>query len=233
MWGRRGWAGGARRTRGAKGTGPLRSQGVIDYNEAMDKQQKWTVRKQRLIYFLAGLLGMFSCIEITDHARFLRPFENFILFFPWIGLAILVSLRVRGRTTVRYGTYLAGILFAWVAFIGNIIFGPSVEYFFVQENFDAVIWRQEGVAPSDGDWPPRLCMAEDLISSGHLTGLKKAAVFDLIGEPRAGNYRFGEPDSSLVYYLGPERGFIRIDSEWLVVSFDDQGVVKKVRLARD
>ena len=36
-----------------------------------------------------------------------------------------------------------------------------------------------------------------------------------------------------VYWLGPERGFIRIDSEWLVLRFDAEDRVSEFRLVRD
>jgi hypothetical protein len=35
------------------------------------------------------------------------------------------------------------------------------------------------------------------------------------------------------YYLGPERGLFRIDSEWLFIDFDDQGVVERYSIYRD
>ncbi len=37
----------------------------------------------------------------------------------------------------------------------------------------------------------------------------------------------------MVYWLGPERGLIRIDSEWLVLRLDEGGVVREFRIVRD
>jgi hypothetical protein len=37
----------------------------------------------------------------------------------------------------------------------------------------------------------------------------------------------------MVYWLGPERGFIRIDSEWLVLRLDQSDIVREVRIVRD
>ena len=49
-----------------------------------------------------------------------------------------------------------------------------------------------------------------------------------------------EPDKTeyfkewdLVYWLGPERGFISIDSEWLVFRFDGQKKVTDYKIMRD
>jgi hypothetical protein len=52
----------------------------------------------------------------------------------------------------------------------------------------------------------------------------------IVGEPiDTGYFR----DWDLVYYLGDERGFISIDSEWLLFKLDDQKKVVNCRLATD
>jgi len=43
--------------------------------------------------------------------------------------------------------------------------------------------------------------------------------------------RFKEFD--IVYYLGPQRGFMGIDSEWLVLKLNPDGRVKKAAVAHD
>jgi len=52
----------------------------------------------------------------------------------------------------------------------------------------------------------------------------------ILGEPPKTEY-FKEFD--LVYYLGPERGFMGIDSEWLVLKLGPEGRVKRATIARD
>ena len=37
----------------------------------------------------------------------------------------------------------------------------------------------------------------------------------------------------MVYWLGPERGFMSIDSEWLTLNFDQAGKVRDVDIVRD
>lgn len=37
----------------------------------------------------------------------------------------------------------------------------------------------------------------------------------------------------LIYHLGPERGVIRIDSEWLVIRFGTSDRVTEYRIVRD
>ena len=42
-----------------------------------------------------------------------------------------------------------------------------------------------------------------------------------------------EAPSRLVYYLGDERGFISIDSEWLIFDVNDEGIVTNVNIVHD
>lgn len=52
----------------------------------------------------------------------------------------------------------------------------------------------------------------------------------MLGKPPATDY-FSDWD--LVYWLGPERGFLSIDSEWLVVKLDQNEVVTDFKIVRD
>ena len=92
--------------------------------------------------------------------------------------------------------------------------------------FDPVAWRddsqvQEGV---------RLSMADWLIARGALLGKTRAEVVELLGEPPPTNY-FSDWD--MVYWLGPERGFLSIDSEWLVLRLAQDGRVMDNQIVRD
>ena len=52
----------------------------------------------------------------------------------------------------------------------------------------------------------------------------------MLGEPTVTSY-FREYD--LVYVLGNERGWMSIDSEWLLMRLDDTGRVSADEIARD
>ena len=52
----------------------------------------------------------------------------------------------------------------------------------------------------------------------------------LLGEPPKTEY-FKEFD--LVYYLGPERGFTGIDSEWLVLKLGPEARITRATIALD
>ena len=95
--------------------------------------------------------------------------------------------------------------------------------------FDSGRWRTRAL---DGDarWPTRLRMADDLVASGRLSGASRAEVERLLGPPDNTTY-FSH--WSMVYWLGPERGMMPVDSEWLVLRIGAQGTVTECRIARD
>lgn len=77
---------------------------------------------------------------------------------------------------------------------------------------------------------PRLTMVDDLLSRKNLRNMTKSEVIELLGEPPPTDY-FEEYD--LVYRLGPERGFMSIDSEWLVIRFGKDNKVADYEVMRD
>lgn len=92
--------------------------------------------------------------------------------------------------------------------------------------FDPVAWQDEAQVQLG----LRLKMADRLIAHGTLVGKTRAEVVELLGEPPPTGY-FADWD--LVYWLGPERGFISIDSEWLVLRLSAEGLVVVNRIVRD
>src|SRR6186997_201595 len=76
----------------------------------------------------------------------------------------------------------------------------------------------------------RYRVADRLTSSGRLNGMTQTEVVELLGAP-ADTDKF--KDHRLIYVLGPERGFIRIDYEWLAIDFDTAGKVSNVAVVRD
>jgi hypothetical protein len=76
----------------------------------------------------------------------------------------------------------------------------------------------------------RYRIADRMTSSGRLEGMTRAEVIALLGEP-TDTEKFKE--RGLIYVLGPERGFIRIDYEWLAIDFDSSGRVSNVAVVSD
>lgn len=97
-----------------------------------------------------------------------------------------------------------------------------------REQFQPQLWQDS--AAVHGPLRVRGCMVDDLRRSHRLRGLSRAEVVALLGEPPPTNY-FREYD--LVYWLGPERSPLGIDSEWLVIRVDETGLVVEDRLITD
>jgi hypothetical protein len=77
----------------------------------------------------------------------------------------------------------------------------------------------------------RVHMVDHLLNKYRLAEMNKEEVYELLGKPTETEY-FRE-QNNIVYYLGPERGFISIDSEWLVIWFDNQDKVIEYKILRD
>jgi hypothetical protein len=104
----------------------------------------------------------------------------------------------------------------------------SVREYVHRRPFDSVAWQDSKQV--EGDDPVRIRMVDDLVKSRRLDHLSRAEVEKLLGAPTTTD-KFRDYD--LVYWLGPERGLMRIDSEWLVITFDEKGVLIKYNIVQD
>ena len=94
--------------------------------------------------------------------------------------------------------------------------------------FDAAVWQD--VARARSSEAVRGCMVDDLLERVKLHGRSRAEIVALLGEPPLNVYF---TDFDFVYWLGPERGFVSIDSEWLVIKLDRAGRVSQAKLVTD
>jgi hypothetical protein len=117
-----------------------------------------------------------------------------------------------------------------LTFVAFFIVGPAAEDYSQRTTFEAKTWRERSL-DHDPEWPTRLRMIDDLIAKRRLDGLTRNELLALLGPAdQTDKWR----DWDLVYWLGYQRsGFIRIDSEWLVIRFDDSGRVASYRLVSD
>lgn len=92
--------------------------------------------------------------------------------------------------------------------------------------FDAILWS-DPERIKDG---VRLGMADRLLARATLIGLTRPQLAAMLGEPPPTSY-FSDWD--VAYRLGMERGFISIDSEWLVIRFGPDGRVAQARIVTD
>jgi len=117
----------------------------------------------------------------------------------------------------------------WLLIAGTMGWSAFAE-FRARRPFDSMIWRAGVDAAAPSDRTVRLRMVDDLLARRLLERRTRAEVVALLGVPPSTSY-FRQYD--LVYYLGPERGFISIDSEWLGVRFGADGRVEEAVLLRD
>lgn len=150
-------------------------------------------------------------------------------WMPWLVGLLLLALKLRGRREIRLGAYAFGAVLPFVVFGGWILSHAAVSNWWYQERFEPPRWR----APTDTAevfWPTRLRMIDDLLAQRVLRGLPRDSVRALLGPP---DRETQHPVPTMRYYLGPERDWIRIDSEELVIRFDSAGYVVDAGTARD
>jgi hypothetical protein len=202
--------------------------------------------KQRGLYFLAGAVFAFICgfiqykwMDVVPYTAFdqqpgwLKGLKRLVGWLPWIAFAIVLVFRfVKGRH-VRAGFYFIGTSTPTVLLIGWLLFGVSVADLYHRQEFNAEVWQNQEKIEHDIMWPPRLCMVDHLMSSGQLDGLTSNHVIHLLGPPSDESFPYGAKSCDIHYYLGPERGFFRVDSEWLFITFGDDGKVDRYWLYRD
>ena len=189
---------------------------------------------------LASAALIVSCIPLILVAGRYEIGEPLFRLIQMVGIMFCFLSGAVVLIRDRKGLHVGWLVFSGVAFvlsglylliIGYILFGPGVENVRHRQKFDAEVWRQS--ADDSGMWPPRLCMADHLIRSGKLDGLTEAEVLALLGEPAKKGFPGAASQCDIHYYIGPERGFIRIDSEWLFIAFGNDGKENRYWLYRD
>ncbi len=70
----------------------------------------------------------------------------------------------------------------------------------------------------------RTAIVDDLLANYPLIGMTEQEILDLLGKHDNSSGYFNE-DDRYVYCLGIERGLIAIDSEWLLIDFENGYVV--------
>lgn len=155
---------------------------------------------------------------------FLNQPENYVVWSVW-GLVVfgviysifkLFSKQVNPLEKTSFwiswiiatpASYIAAV----AIFIGIVSYSPSYD-------FSTEAWNN--------DKGKRTELIDDLVYSGRLDNLHQLQVIELLGEPLndCGYFAFSERD--MIYNLGQERGFLRIDDEWLLIWLKDSVVVR-------
>jgi hypothetical protein len=113
-----------------------------------------------------------------------------------------------------------------VGAVGWFFFGDTIREHLRRRPFDAAAWQGEAHLTND----VRIRMVDDLLRRHRFGGMTREQVAAIVGQPDKTDYF---RDWDMVYWLGPERGFISIDSEWLVFRLDSQKKVTDFRIVTD
>jgi len=155
-----------------------------------------------------------------------RALQRGLDVVPWvIAIALLVWGLSRRRATPVLA-YAGGFALPVAVLVSWMFLRPVVSDYSSRIPFDRTVWRQENTAQPQG---LRIQMVDDLLKQHSLAGMTRDEVNALLGVPPKTRYF---SDYEYVYWLGPERGFMSIDSEWLALRFRDDRVVE-ARVVRD
>jgi hypothetical protein len=201
---------------------------------------------QRGLYFLAGVVIASLCLVLQfkwmdlvpyggfdDQPRWLKRLLWIVGWLPWLVFVAVVVLRFRRGRHVRVGAYFLGTITPGAFLIASLLFGPTIDEFVHFQKFDAEAWQNQESGEHDIMWPPRLCMVDDLLRSGRLWGKTQEEVIELLGPPAPKGFPFGANECDVHYYLGPDRGLFRIDSEWLLLKFGEDRELSRQWLYQD
>ena len=101
-------------------------------------------------------------------------------------------------------------------FFGSLWIDDLQEYY-NREPFDSVAWKSSQQFHNES----RIRMVDNLLARHKLKGKSEEDIIALLGKPHETEHFSGW---DMAYWLGPKRGFLPIDSEWLVLNFSNQAV---------
>ena len=193
-------------------------------------------RWPKLTYFALGFLitaavfwlPLYLVATVKNPPRWISIVMWIPQAVPWLAVIAILLVRAARGPAIHAGSFIGGVLLHWVLVASFLMFGDVAADHWHRRRFDAAEWRRND--QSNPSWPTRLTMVDDLLKRHDLHGLTRDSVEKLLG-PRDNTTSW--PEWDLVYYLGPERGLIRIDSETLVLKLGPDGRVRDYRIARD
>jgi hypothetical protein len=149
----------------------------------------------------------------------------------WLAHRVMTQHYPHTRSRKRASWPMTVLMIAYTCLSLAIIAEPMVVYrgeSYDGMPFDSTTWKAS--LAQENDNPIRLRMVDSLLRQHTLKGMDREQIVSLLGTPPLTRY-FKE--YTFVYWLGPERGFMSIDSEWLLIRLDENNRVTEARLARD
>jgi hypothetical protein len=192
------------------------------------------------LYFALALIPQFGLIPETSGIALLYvltvPITLLVLLV--VGLWGLLGLMRRPtaqqqRTRALHRLWIvvsAFGSFALVVLVGNVL-PEHLPYGSDQLPFDSARWLAESsMNVQTGDVTDRQRMLRSAVDM--LPGLDGKAIEKMLGPSESTPY-FASTGRDMIYILGPERSFMSIDSEWLLIWLDARGHFKRFTIARD
>lgn len=115
----------------------------------------------------------------------------------------------------------------YIAWALVILFGVAILWGVLSYKWDHTFTREKWKDEPE----QRALFVTDMISKYELIGMTEKQVMDLLGENDNDMGTF-VAENRFVYWLGLEGQFFKIDSEWLLVDFED-GIVSNYAIETD
>ena len=175
-----------------------------------------------------------------------RPFSpQFLIWLVMLPVIVLVLIAIgvwgiigiqRARAShvspnPRYVSFaqISGLGLLW--FVTSAGFAYGTHYLYNHKKFSSEIWRDPNSAQYVSyDLTLRQRMLDDVVEN-ILPGSTQSEIEILLGESMNTGY-FSGNERDLIYVLGAERGF-GVDSEWLLIWFDETGNFERYEITTD
>jgi hypothetical protein len=196
----------------------------------------------KTIYYVL-LFAYFGFMAVPQWFRPFSPqFLVWFVTFPVVVLMLIVT-GVWGIIGIRQSRasnispnpkfvlflQISGVGLLWFAISAGLAYGTH--YLYNHQKFSSEAWRDPKSAKYVSyDLTPRQRMLDDLIENV-LPGSTQSEIETLLGESTNTGY-FSQSEEDLIYVLGAERGF-GVDSEWLLIWFDDSGNFERYEITTD
>ena len=198
-----------------------------------------TIKK---IYF--GLLFVyFGFMAIPQWFRLFSPqFLIWLLALPIIVLTLVVTglwgiIGIWRTKAKKEQPFQKHIFFAQISCTGLLWFVVSLalaygtHFLYNHQKFNSEIWQNPNSARYVSyDLTPRQRMLEDVVKNV-LPGSNQSKIESLLGKSTKTGY-FSSSERDLIYMLGAERG-LGVDSEWLLIWFDNSGNFERYDIVTD
>ncbi|HKQ35201.1 MAG TPA: hypothetical protein VJT11_07865 [Nitrospiraceae bacterium] len=139
------------------------------------------------------------------------------------------QVRSRHKFLVLYSV-LGFVCFGFVIALGLVIPRPLPSGS-DQLKLDSSLWiRPESSRFVEGDITPRQKMLGDAVAA--LPGKTKSEIEALLGPSLETPY-FADTGRDMIYMLGPERDYLAMDSDWLLIWLDGNGQFVRYKIASD